>query len=78
MFEKTKTGKYPIVAVILSFLVWGFGHFYLYQWKRGIMILGGGVLVWFIFLFVFPLALIPVMLAISIYSAYDAYKTAIA
>jgi len=78
MFEKTEKGKYPIVAAILSFLVWGFGHFYLYEWKRGLMLLGGGILLWFIVLFVFSLALLPVMFLISLYSAYDAYKIAIA
>jgi TM2 domain-containing membrane protein YozV len=77
MFEMNASGKYPIIAAILSFLVWGFGHFYLSQWKRGGMILGGGLLIWFIVLFVFALALLPVMFFISLYSAYDAYKIAI-
>lgn len=70
-------GKSALVAAILSFLIPGLGHFYLGTMGKGLMFLIIDIVGWILNGSIFGLIIgIPIVIALPICSAIDAYKVA--
>lgn len=71
----TSSDKNVWVAVLLSLLIVGLGHFYLGLPKKGAILLILTIICWILIAFVIGVILYPLIL---IYGVYDVYKSAVA
>jgi TM2 domain-containing membrane protein YozV len=69
--------KNATLAAVLSFLIAGVGHFYLGEWRRGALWLGGALVVAIILGLALPNQFWS-GLVIGLFSAWDARKIALA
>ncbi len=64
----TKTDQNPIIAAVLSLLLCGVGQMYNGQWKKGIVLLVGVIILAYL-IGIFAIV-------VTLYAIYDAYTTA--
>jgi TM2 domain-containing membrane protein YozV len=69
--------KSPILAAILSLLIAGVGQFYVGRFSRGLILLLLDLITFALFVWIHPDVGGFLNLAVTVYSAYDAYKLAV-